>query len=645
MLNLDSKVSPPGQTGWLQSLLTPTPLKRTLFFLAADLAIFSASLYLSFLLRFGFIFPEEFRGKFLFWLAVMAFVSVVLLALFGLYSLIWRFCGLIELFKLTAVLILSLLTFSLLNLTLRWLGTGRDIPFGVIVMTVLLGFSCITFLRFLKAIYRQLLQRKKEGMPTLIVGANFKTERLIRELLDERRSQFFPVLIVDDDPRKVGSRISGIKVAGGFERLPALIRSHRIEAVFVVLPPEEMRKVPSLYEKARRAGITRVNVLRQSDECDSGVFHVKDFRHIDIEDLLRRPEIKIDYDELKKFFAAQTVFVSGAAGTIGSEIVRKLVHFGVKRIVGYEIDETEIFNLKHELRLQLGARADCLLPVVGDIRDREKLERIVTAHRPDLVFHAAACKHVPLMEDFPEEAVKTNIFGTKNLAELAAAVGSRKFINISTDKAVNPSGILGASKRAAEVICRSLDGERTRFMSVRFGNVLGSRGSVIPLFLSQIRNGGPLTVTHPDMRRYFMATSEAVLLVFQAALMGRGGEVFVLDMGEPIRIVDLAEDLIRLNGLEPHRDIEIVYTGFRPGEKLFEELLTAEEGTDPTLNSQIYCARNGTSRRKEEIELFLHQLTEGIAHKGRIEQAFMDFLPFYKRQRGDHEHPSTRPLD
>jgi FlaA1/EpsC-like NDP-sugar epimerase len=312
------------------------------------------------------------------------------------------------------------------------------------------------------------------------------------------------------------------------------------------------------------------------------------------------------------------------------------VQFGVKHIIGYEIDETEVFNLDFELR-KIKGDDQVIDLVVGDVRDREKLARVFESYKPEIIFHASAYKHVPLMEMHPEEAVKTNILGTLNIAELAVQYGVKRFINISTDKAVNPTSIMGATKRFSEMVCKNLDCKATRFTSVRFGNVLGSRGSVIPLFLEQIKEGGPVTVTHPDIQRYFMSIPEAVLLVFQAAYMGSmdGGETFVLDMGEPVKIVNLAENLIRLNNMEPYKDIDIEFTGLRPGEKLFEELLTAEEGTDATTHSKIYIARKGSNSDPETLKKALAELKEALNNPAGIKEVLKKYIPYYQDEKSN----------
>ena len=349
-------------------------------------------------------------------------------------------------------------------------------------------------------------------------------------------------------------------------------------------------------------------------------------KDISIEDLLAREVADIDVEKVSLLVKDKVVMVTGAGGSIGSEIIRQLLKFEPKRIVAYEIDETELHGLGLELDNPV------LETVVGDVRDLEKLDRIMDRYKPSVVFHAAAYKHVPMMEYFPEEAVKTNIAGTRNLVECSIKYGVDKLVNISTDKAVNPTSIMGATKRVSEMICRSYNKEsKTKFVSVRFGNVLGSRGSAVPIFIEQIKKGGPVTVTHPDMKRYFMSIPEAVLLVFQAAAMGEGGEVFVLDMGEPIKIVELVERLIKLEGLKPYRDIDIKFTGIRPGEKLFEELLTAEEGTLKTKHSKIYIANMPNPLDVSQINEYVKELSyTANSSISKIKSKLQQMIPFYK---------------
>jgi FlaA1/EpsC-like NDP-sugar epimerase len=444
------------------------------------------------------------------------------------------------------------------------------------------------------------------------------------------------VAFVDENQMRIGTRINGISVLGGYEKIEQIIKNDNVDTVLINLPKASHKKINELFFVISKSGVDDIKIVPHVDEFNENINVVKDIKNLDIDDLLSRESVKVDYEDIGDFFKNKTILVSGAAGSIGSEICRKLVQFGVKHIIGYEIDETEVFNLKFELE-KITDDTQTVNLVVGDVRDREKLSRVLETYQPDIVFHASAYKHVPLMEAHPEEAVKTNVWGTLNLAELSVQYHVKKFINISTDKAVNPTSIMGATKRFGEMVCRSLNSEKTKFTSLRFGNVLGSRGSVIPLFLEQIREGGPVTVTHPDIKRYFMSIPEAVLLVFQAAYMSskEGGEIFVLDMGEPVKIVNLAENLIRLNNMEPYKDIDIVFTGLRPGEKLFEELLTAEEGTDATAHSKIYIARKGSNIDPGTLRKALDELTESVSNPARIKEVLKKYIPYY------HESPGT----
>jgi FlaA1/EpsC-like NDP-sugar epimerase len=359
---------------------------------------------------------------------------------------------------------------------------------------------------------------------------------------------------------------------------------------------------------------------------------LSDIKEVRVEDLLGRAKVEIDYAAIRTFLTGKRVLITGAGGSIGSELARTALQFQPRLTILLDIDETELFYLMSRFR----RTAAGIIPVVGDIRDRNKMEGVFERFRPDIVIHSAAYKHVPVLESYPEEAVKTNILGTKILGELALKFKIEKFVYISTDKAINPSSVMGSTKRVGEEMLRVFNGHNgTKFISVRFGNVLGSRGSVIPIFEEQIKRGGPVTVTHPDMKRYFMATSEAVLLVLEAAAAGEGGEAYILDMGEPIKILDLAREMIKLSGYEPDVDIPIVFSGLRPGEKLFEELLGAEEGSERTEHDRIFRARARALRPERETLLKIDKLIE-VCRDGSdfdlIINGLVDLIPTYKPQ-------------
>jgi len=400
--------------------------------------------------------------------------------------------------------------------------------------------------------------------------------------------------------------------------------------MLIAMPSAPSSAIRETVELARGAGLSKIKILPFLSELFTGELGLADIRPLRLEDLLGREPVEIDTAKIEDYLRGKRVLVTGAAGSIGAELCRQIARFGPGRLIMLDQDETGIYNIENELAERFPQLER--LGLVGDIRDRARMERLFAGQEPEVVFHAAAYKHVPLMEAQPDEAVKDNILGTSILGEAALARGAEKFVLISTDKAVNPTSVMGATKRAAELVILELGRHGpTRFVAVRFGNVLGSRGSVVPLFQEQIKHRGPVTVTHPKMRRYFMVTSEAVLLVLQAGAMGEGGEVFVLDMGEPVRIVDLAKELIRFQGLEPDRDIPIVFTSPRPGEKLFEDLLTAEEGTEATEHERIFIAKLNPGPEGERLAEYLKEL-EQLAAAGAHEEIItllQEMIPTY----------------
>ena len=616
----------------MKGLLKPTKKKRLLFFLISDVVFISFSFYLSFLLRFNFSIPHTYGQIFCFWLFFILTLKILTLWFLGIYKVNWRFVGLNEFVKLITGLGVDTLIIFSLDFLLQRILPAFSVPLSVVLIDFFVFLFFAASIRVFKRVYLEFFRDKKtlNKNRTVIVGAGNTGERIVREL--KRNSKFDPVFLVDDDSNKIGTYIHGVPVLGKIKDLPLLIKENRIETAIIAIPSLSHKRVREIFDLLKKGGVKDIKVVPSIFKLSSEVVSIKDLKDISIEDLLYREPIEINYDSLKTFLQNRKVLVTGAGGSIGSEIVRQLLKFNPKEIVALEIDETELHNLSLEVDEEVRKRNISFKPVVADVRDREKIERIFLEERPEVVFHAAAYKHVPLMEYFPEEAVKTNILGTYNVAIASLESGVEKFINISTDKAVNPTSIMGATKRVAEMICKALNGlGKTKFISVRFGNVLGSRGSVIPIFLEQIKRGGPVTVTHPEMKRYFMTIPEAVLLVFQAAAMGNGGEVFVLDMGEPIKIVKLAEELIKLQGLEPYKDIDIVFTGLRPGEKLFEELLTAEEGTDKTYHEKIYVAKIKASFSRKQIEEMITELRKASEKLDRIQirRILQKYVPFY----------------
>ena len=612
---------------WFDRIAMGKPWIRTVLLFAADLALSLAAMWLAVLLRFGFTFPVKPRVFWGWWLCLFL-IQFLTLVFFRLYGITLRFVGILELFRLIKAFLLATLTALAINLVLaRPRGLQLDLSVGVLLIDALLAFSFFGVIRLVRRVHLELVHRRSPGgKHTLIVGANIKSERLIKEMRLSK-SKLEPVVIADMAGRKSGGKIFDLPVIDYEEEITRTVKLKGIEAALINLPTAGSAEVKRVFDRLRESGIQDIRIVPRMDEWRTSVHQI---RQINIEDLLSRQAVKIEFRAVAEEFAGKTVLVTGAAGSIGSEIVRKLHALGVSRVVAFDLDETGIFQLQQELKTLLKKNQQFSF-VVGSTRDQGKLRRVFSRFRPQFLFHAAAYKHVPLMEEFPEEALATNVLGTHLLAKLAIEYGVEKFVNISTDKAVKPSSVMGASKRLAEMTCQALNGNGTRFLSVRFGNVLGSRGSVVPVFQEQIRKGGPVTITHPDMRRYFMSIPEAVLLVLQASFLGQGGEVFVLDMGEPVRIMDLAENLIRLNGLEPGKDIEIAASGMRPGEKLFEELLTAEEGVDATAHDKVFVARFREQIPADFLDRLVAEINESPGDVEAIRSLIARHVPTYQR--------------
>lgn len=578
---------------FLDNIFRVTLWKRRLFFLFFDLFIISFSLYASFWLRFEGQIPDQYIIKYPIYLLSVVIVKLIILYLFGMYSFSWRFFGVLDLAKLSAAIVISTIILAGIFLGFRQNEYLGGMPRSVMLIDFVLSFSLLFIFRVSKRICKEYLSKKsrieKGKTRVLIIGAGEAGNSIVNEIMKNPNSCYYPIGFVDDDKAKQGLKIYGVRVYGDRTVIPSILKQNHIDEIIIAIPSANSREIREIVNIIRGTGWNKkIRILPSILDLVNGHIGLKDIKEIRIEDLLSREPISTDYRKIGLFINGKKILVTGAGGSIGSEIVKTVIQFKPKRVLALDIDETDLFNLMN--KVQLGESE--VLPIVADIRDRKKLEQIFRKFRPEIIIHSAAYKHVPMIENFPEEAIKTNVMGTKNLAELSIKYGVERFINISTDKAVNPTSVMGASKRVSEEMLRVFNNlNSTRFISVRFGNVLGSRGSVIPLFEEQIKKGGPVTVTHPEMKRYFMAISEAVILVLQAAASGRGGEVFILDMGEPIKIVDLAKEMIKLSGLEPDVDIKIEFTGLRPGEKLFEELLGAEEGAEPTDHPKIFKAR------------------------------------------------------
>ncbi|MEO7985558.1 MAG: nucleoside-diphosphate sugar epimerase/dehydratase [Gemmatimonadales bacterium] len=592
----------------------------------SDAVLFASSVIIAFALRFeGFEWGPVWTHIALVYLAVALPVKLCTFWRIGIYRRLWRYSGMVDVERLAAASAISGLVCLVLGLeVLPRLGlTATRVPVSVLFIDGLLtaSFAALPRLTFHAFGRRGQRRRLENGRRALIVGAGAAGEMIVKELMGHPQIGLNPIAFVDDDTTKHGHRLSDLPVIGALDQIPALVRGYDIEEIVIAMPRAPGKVVREVVRAAIEAGATTRTVPGMYDIL-SGRVAVGALRQVEIQDLLRREPIQTDLEQVRVLATGETVLVTGAGGSIGSELCRQLARLEPAQILLLGHGENSIFDVLAELTDRFPNVT--AVPIIADVRDRERLRRVFDAYRPYSVFHAAAHKHVPLMETNVAEAVTNNVLGTKNVAELSAEFGVEHLVLISTDKAVCPTNVMGATKRVAEQIVQAIaETHGRKFVAVRFGNVLGSRGSVVPTFLRQIQTGGPVTVTHPEMRRYFMTIPESVQLVLQAGAIGQGGEVFVLDMGEPVRVLDLATDLIRLSGLEVGSDIEIRFTGARPGEKLYEELFFGSESAIPTDHPKVLRAKNGML--PIGLSTVIDLLVEG-AQNGRTDDEIRQFL-------------------
>jgi FlaA1/EpsC-like NDP-sugar epimerase len=600
-----------------------------------DAALVTACYYVSYLFRFEFSIPEENFAAFKRSWYFVVLIKLAMFVLFHLYRGMWRYTSLVDLINVVkAVLTSSLCIIMVVLMTHQFLGYPRAVfimdafltllAIGGLRLSIRLYFARSTDMGLFPVIRRKGSREKR----LLIIGAGDAGEKMLREIRDNPSIELEPVGLLDDDPRKWGKTIHGIPVLGGLGTLERI--GTDFDEILIAIPSargEEMRRIVEGCEKAGK----HYRTLPPIGELIDGRVSIQNIREVRLEDLFGREEVHLNLEEIARALDGKGVLVTGAGGSIGSELVRQISRFRPQVVGLLESNELNLFRMEAECQHRFGG-----VPVksfLTDIRDRDRLQRIFREFNPHIVFHAAAYKHVPIQELHPWETVHNNVLGTRNLAELSLENGVDRFVMVSTDKAVRPSSVMGATKRVAEMLVECLNGTvQTRFMAVRFGNVMGSSGSVIPIFQEQIARGGPVTVTHPEVTRYFMSISEAAQLILQACAMGQGGEIFILDMGKPARIVDLVRDLIRLHGFEPDRDIPVQYIGLRPGEKLYEELITQGEGIVPTDHEKILVLRGG-SRRSQDLNRQIDELLDvastydARAIREKLQELVPDYTP------------------
>ena len=566
-------------------------LVRRFFLIITDIVLINGSIILALVMRFdvniALIEPQYIDNYKATWL-LFTIITLIIFWFFRMYHSLWQYASIAELYKIVEACITAEIAY--LALTAIW---GKMLPRSCyftagVFMTVAMCTS-----RFMYRIIRTLIQNYRhtsEQINIMIIGAGEATNVLMREIANSRYLDNSKVVaIIDDDPQKIGKFIRGVKVVGNRNNIKEYARYYEVDEIIFAIPSASTKAKREILNICKETPCN-LKIIPGVYQMMDGEINVKDIRNVDVADLLGRDPINVDLESIMGYVSGKTVLVTGGGGSIGSELCRQLVKHGLKRLIIFDIYENSAYDIQQELKRDY-PYAD-VVTLIGSVRNTSRLEWIFDNYRPDIVYHAAAHKHVPLMEDSPNEAVKNNVIGTLNVARMADKYNVKRFVMISTDKAVNPTNAMGATKRICEMIIQYFNEKSaTEFVAVRFGNVLGSNGSVIPLFKKQIEAGGPVTVTHPDIIRYFMTIPEAVSLVIQAGAYAKGGEIFILDMGDPVKIDDLAKNLIRLSGYTLGVDMEIKYTGLRPGEKLYEELLMDEEGLQDTANKLIHIGK------------------------------------------------------
>ena len=536
-------------------------------------------------------FEFSFKSPVLYWTLGNLVLAAILFYCAQMYTMVYVSVGFPE--ALRIVIVSAIIAVANLVFVLVY-GKQANIDYADIIFYSLIVFCGLTASRFSKRFYcalkRQALNFLTKKTRVVIIGCNNDAFTLIRNMVFNEKSRYKAVCLVDDDERYLGKRIYDVRVVGTTHNLKEVVKKYNVQEIFVAVPSLSKHVQREILHRCKECGLP-IRLLPELSKMTHGEISVSKLRHVEIEDLLGREQISVNLNEVMGYIENKVVLVTGGGGSIGSELCRQIAMHKPKQLIILDIYENNAYDIEQELKRHYPDLS--LLTLIASIRDRRKIFNVFEKHRPQIVFNAAAHKHVPLMETSPNEAVKNNVFGTLNVAQAADEYEVETFVQISTDKAVNPTNIMGATKRICEMIIQTIGrhSRKTKFVAVRFGNVLGSNGSVIPLFKRQIAEGGPVTITHKDIIRYFMTIPEAVSLVLQAGAYANGGQIFVLDMGEPVRIYDLAYNLIKLSGFEPEVDIEIQCTGLRPGEKLYEERLMAEEGLQKTPNGLINIAQ------------------------------------------------------
>ncbi len=605
-------------------------LVRRIFLIITDIILINGAVFLSLVMRFDISIasiPQEYIDKYILNVIPFTLITLVIFWCFRMYHSLWQYASIAELYKIVEACIVTELAHLCFTAFMGWMLPRSCYFTSGVFLIIAMSAS-----RFMYRMIRQVINEYRhtsEQVKIMIIGAGEATSVLMREISNSRYLDNSKVVcIIDDDKSKVGKYIRGVKIVGTREQIKAYARYYDIDEIIFAIPSastDEKRAILNICKETS----CNLKILPGVYQMVDGEININDIRNVDVLDLLGRDPVKVDIESIMGYVSGKTVMVTGGGGSIGSELCRQLVSHKPKCLIIFDIYENNAYDIQQELKMKYPEAN--VVTLIGSVRNISRLESVFAQYMPDIVYHAAAHKHVPLMEVSPNEAVKNNVVGTWNVAKMADKYNVSKFVMISTDKAVNPTNVMGATKRICEMIIQAYnERSETDFVAVRFGNVLGSNGSVIPLFKKQIASGGPVTVTHPDIIRYFMTIPEAVSLVLQAGAYAKGGEIFILDMGEPVKIDDLAKNLIRLSGYTLGVDMEIEYTGLRPGEKLYEELLMNEEGLQDTENKLIHIGKP-IEFDKEKFFDNLELLKEAAySETGDIRSIIKEVTPTYR---------------
>lgn len=616
--------------------------KENKIFIISDIVMVILSLYIALMLRFDFLVEARYMELFKVSIIPVIVLTLIFNKVFNLYNSIWKYASIEELLSIIYSVSLTNVVFIVYSYVLSHLKITQNVfyrfPYTV---HVIFWMICIILLGGTRFAYRVTYESKKnkendqeKKTNLLIIGAGDAAAMLIKEIKRSKKLNYNIIGLIDDDEEKKGKLIYGVKVIGNRNNVVKVCNKNSVQEIIVAMPSAQYEDRRIIFNICKGTKCKLKTLPSISDIIDEK-FNMKKIRDVSIDDLLGREEVKLNTENIEKYIRDKVILVTGGGGSIGSELCRQIARFNPRKLIILDIYENNAYDLQMEMNYKY-PKLDKEV-IIASIREKKRLNEVFEKFKPDVVFHAAAHKHVPLMEGNPSEAIKNNVLGTFNVLKCCDEYGVKKFVQISTDKAVNPTNIMGATKRFCELMAQAFDKvSKTEYVAVRFGNVLGSNGSVIPLFKKQIAHGGPVTVTHPEINRFFMTIPEAAQLVIQAGAMAHGGEIFVLDMGKPVKIVDLAKDLITLSGLKPDEDIKIEFTGLRPGEKLYEELLMNEVALTSTEHDKIHVEKPMDIKMsfiEESIEEFKSVLKSN--DKEEIYKIMAEKVPTYKRKKNE----------